>query len=52
MIFDRKSLKPEMTLGEVPGTMYGLSNSGWMDTELFETWFTNQILAYIPPFVQ
>ena len=49
VIFDRKSLKPEMTLGEVPGTMYGLSNSGWMDTELFETWFTNHFLAYIPP---
>ena len=25
VIFDRKTLKPEMAAGEVPGTMYGLS---------------------------
>ena len=28
VIFDRKSLKPEMTIGEVPSTFYGLSQSG------------------------
>ena len=31
VVFDRKTLKPEMTTGEVPGTMYGLSSNGWMD---------------------
>ena len=31
--FDRKTLKPELTTGEVPGTMYSLSS---IDTELFE----------------
>ena len=35
--FDYKSLKPEISSGEVPGTFYGLSESGWMDTELFDT---------------
>lgn len=25
----------------VPDTFYGLSNSGWVDTELFEKWFKN-----------
>ena len=33
VIFDRKTLKPEMTQGEVPGTMYGLSNNGWIDSD-------------------
>ena len=36
VIFVRKSLKPKMTIGEVPSTFYGLSDSGWMDTKLFE----------------
>ena len=49
VIFDRKSLKPELTVGEVPGTMYGLSGSGWIDTELFELWFSQHFLAYAPP---
>ena len=29
VVFDRKTLKPEMTTGEVPGTMYGLFK--WLD---------------------
>jgi len=49
VIFDQKSLKPEMTIGEVPGMMYGLSANGWMDTELFELWFKHHFLAYVPP---
>ena len=39
VVFDRKTLKHELTKGEVPGTVYGLSASGWMDTELFKEWF-------------
>ena len=42
-------LKPELTIGEVPGTMYGLSDSGWVDSEIFESWFTNNFLVYAPP---
>ena len=49
VIFDRKSLKIEMTEGEVPGSMYGLSDSGWMDGELFDLWFRHHFLAHIPP---
>ena len=49
VIFDRKILKPEMTVGEVPGTMYGLSSSGWMDGDLFRIWFTHHFLAHAPP---
>lgn len=49
VIFDRKILKPELTIGEVPGTMYGLSSNGWIDSELFELWFKHHFLAYAPP---
>jgi len=49
VIFDRKTLKPEMTVGEVPGTMHGPSSSGWIDTELFELWFAHHFLAHASP---
>ena len=39
IIWDRKTLKPELTTGEFPQTIYGLSPKGWMDMELFEQWF-------------
>jgi len=35
IIFNRKNLTPELTRGEVPGTIYGLSSSGWIDSEIF-----------------
>lgn len=34
VIFDGKILKAELTLGEVPGTFYGLSKSGWIDSTI------------------
>ena len=49
VIFDRKTLKKEMTEGEVPETMYGLTASGWIDSEIFSTWFTHHFLAKAPP---
>ena len=49
VIFDSKNLKPELANGEVPGTMYGLSSNGWMDSDLFDQWFTQHFLAYAPP---
>ena len=49
VIFDRKTLNPEYTRGEVPGTLYGLSQSGWMDRTLFSEWFFNHFLCYAPP---
>ena len=48
VIFDRKHLQPEMTTGEVPGTSYGLSDSGWMNAELFQLWFQNHFLVHAP----
>ena len=49
LIFDNMSLKPELTLGEVPGTIYGLSRRGWIDGELFDMWFTHHFLMHAPP---
>ena len=49
VIYDRKNLKQQLTTGEVPGTVYGLSDKGWIDTELFEQWFDHHFLHYAPP---
>lgn len=48
VIWDRKSLSPELTNGEIPGTIYGLSDKGWVDYELFNIWFHNHFLRYAP----
>ena len=49
VIWNRKQLRPELTIGEVPGTVYGLSHKGWMDQCLFEQWFKRHFLRYAPP---
>ena len=49
VVFDRKFLKPEYTLGEVPGTAYALSDSGWINAKIFDDWFHNHFLCYAPP---
>lgn len=49
VIFDRKNLNQELTLGEIPGTMHGLSpKSCWIDTELFRDWFDRYFPQYTP----
>ena len=48
VIWDHKTLAPELTHGEVSGTIYGLSGNGWMDMELFDIWFRNHFLRYAP----
>ena len=39
VIWDKKALLPELAVKEVRGTIYGLSEKGWMDQELFDMWF-------------
>ena len=49
VIYARSNLSQQLTRGEVPGTMYGLSpNSGWIDSELFTEWFERHFLLYAP----
>lgn len=49
IIWDRKTLHADMTKGELPGTIYGLSSKGWADQELFQIWFEFHFLRYAPP---
>ena len=46
VVFDRKALKPELCEGEVSGTMYGFSDSGWINSELFELWLMHHFLPH------
>ena len=39
----------DYTVGEVPGTVYGLSKKGWIDGELLEMWFVRHFLVHAPP---
>ena len=48
VIYNRKNLTPELTKGEIEGTIYGLSSSGWIDAELFLEWFNGHFLQYAP----
>ena len=49
VIFNRKTLNPDLTAGEIPGTIYGLSDKGWINRELFYDWFHKHFLALISP---
>ena len=49
VIWDRKTLHPDMTRDEVPGTFYGLTSNGWMDMDLLENWLSLHFLRYAPP---
>ena len=35
VIFERERLNHDLTKGEVLGTLYGVSENGWIDRELF-----------------
>ena len=48
VIFDRKVLKADLTLNEVPETIYALTDNGWSNSEVFDIWFHNHFLAYAP----
>ena len=49
VIWDRRSLKPELVEGEVPGTVHALTKKGWMNQEVFEGWFSRHFIRYAPP---
>ena len=46
VIFDAKNLNHAWTENEIPGTKYGLSDKGWITTELFEGWLVEHFLQY------
>jgi len=43
VIFDAKQLRRN---GEIVGTTYGLSDKGWVDSELFRGWLEEHYLAH------
>ena len=50
VIFEGNRLNPEWILGEVPDTLYGLSEIGWTDMGLFGYWWMDKLfLPNIPP---
>ena len=48
IIFDAKQLNHLWTRGEVSGTRYGLSDSGWTDRGLFLGWLEEHFLGAVP----
>ena len=48
VIFQRKTMNRELTIGEIPETLYGCSAKGWINQELFSHWFENHFIQYIP----
>ena len=44
IIYDATILNPAWTKDKVPGTKYGLSSNGWINTDLFEAWFVEHFL--------
>jgi len=41
-------MTPQMAEGEIPGTHYGFSESGWTNMDIFDTWFKRLFLRYAP----
>ena len=49
LIFKGERFNHEWTAGEVPNTLYGMSDNGWIDQELFFYWLKDLFLKQIPP---
>lgn len=48
VVFAQKTFA-ELAKGEVPSTMYGLSDNGWLTADIFEHWFSHHFLVHVPP---
>ena len=46
VVFEGRYLNYQWTIGEVPGTYYGMSGKGWSDQELFQHWLKDHFLKY------
>ena len=46
VIFEAKSVNNAWTRNELPGMTYGCSDSGWITTELFESWLCDHFLKH------
>ena len=48
VVFDRKQIRQEMTYREVSGTTYAGTSNGWVNAEIFNSWFSKHFLAHAP----
>ena len=48
VIFEGKNVKREWLHNEVTGTVYAMSDKGWINTPLFNKWF-DHFLRHAPP---
>ena len=48
IVWKRKTMAPEMATGEIPGTHYGFSETGWTNSVLFDSWFKKMFVRYAP----
>ena len=46
VVMKKRPITQFITEGEVPGTTYGLSENGWMNREVFSSWFSQHFLQY------
>ena len=46
VIFEAKCVNNAWTRNELPGMIYGCSDSGWITTELFESWLCDHFLKH------
>ena len=46
VIFAGKNFKSLLSKGAVPATLYGISQNGWMDEEIFTEWFLHDFLEH------
>lgn len=49
IIFKGKRLNPGLTAHAPPGTLFGCSDSSFINATLFETWFTKMFIPSLPP---
>ncbi|XP_022112053.1 jerky protein homolog-like isoform X2 [Acanthaster planci] len=49
IIFKGKRLSPALTQSAPPGTLFGVSDSSFINAELFETWIKRMFIPSLPP---
>jgi len=47
VLFDAKKVSHTWTSGEIPGTSYGCSDKGWINTDLFESWVSDHFIKHV-----
>lgn len=48
LIFKHKSWNPELAVGEISGSLHGVSENGWITRKLFDHWFSQHFFMHPP----